>query len=208
MEYYHKINTLFKRVLEKGHPNHGHMILGEWTTPELAYLADNQWQFTEKVDGTNIWINWSDGVVTFGGRTAASVIPPPLLAYLEETFTVDRFLDAELSDLTIYGEGYGPNINGGGKYRQDPAFVAFDIKCGGFWLLRNNVDDIARKLGIESVPVIGSGTLYTGINIVKSGLKSTWGDFKAEGLVASPVVPMFDRAGRRIITKIKEVDFR
>ena len=31
-------------------------ILGEWTTPELKYLKDNQWVFTEKIDGTNIRI--------------------------------------------------------------------------------------------------------------------------------------------------------
>jgi hypothetical protein len=81
-------------------------------------------------------------------------------------------------------------------------------------------------LGIESVPVIGSGTLHDAVDIVSSGitfdhngvvqrwytsivggLESRWGPFEAEGIVARPVVPLFDRKGQRIITKIKSVDF-
>ena len=50
--------------------------------------------------------------------------------------------------------------------------------------------------------------LSTAIDIVKNGLKSTFGDFEAEGIVARPVVPMFSRNGDRIIVKIKGKDFK
>ena len=42
---------------------------------------------------------------------------------------------------------------------------------------------------------------------VEEGLKSRGGDFPAEGIVARPTVEMCNRAGHRIITKIKGKDF-
>lgn len=230
METYHKIQTLFKRDMDGSLTGKkGKMIEGAWTTPELEYLADKKWQFTEKVDGTNIRVGYDtdDDFVSFAGRTDSAVIPKPLLDYLKETFTPDLFMGLDFFKVTLFGEGYGPKIQGGGKYRDDHSFVLFDVKIGDFWLTRDNVNDIAVKLGIESVPVIGTGTLYDAINLVQSGtrllkitddyvipqklgepLKSQWGDFEAEGIVARPVVDLFNRKGERIITKIKAVDFR
>jgi hypothetical protein len=222
----------------------------------LEYLAGNQWEFTEKVDGTNIRINlrrYTDNemfmVAEYAGRTDNAVIPQPLLEHLEAVFPtfpnyrrelsqpsytqrylelVDWMRDSDLTDVILFGEGYGPKIQGGGKYREDTSFVLFDVLIGDFWLSRSNVDDIASKLGIESVPVIGHGTLYDAIELVSpvnpigmdmdlggnvsevfaGPLQSQWGDFEAEGIVARPVVDLFNRKGERIITKIKAVDFR
>jgi hypothetical protein len=42
---------------------------------------------------------------------------------------------------------------------------------------------------------------------VGCGVKSWWGDFDAEGIVARPQVELFTRAGHRIITKLKCKDF-
>jgi hypothetical protein len=42
----------------------------------------------------------------------------------------------------------------------------------------------------------------------RGGLKSQWGDFEAEGIVARPKVDLFDRGGNRIICKIKGKDFK
>jgi hypothetical protein len=39
-------------------------------------------------------------------------------------------------------------------------------------------------------------------------MKSLWGDFESEGIVARPKVELQTRGGRRIITKIKTVDYR
>ena len=240
METYHKIQTLFKRHQEGSRK--GKMIRDAWTTPELEFLSGNEWEFTEKVDGTNIRIGYDLephhlDKVEFAGRSDNASIPDPLMRYLEETFTTGLFTKAGLHDVTLFGEGYGPKIQGGGKYRDDHSFVLFDVKIGGTWLTRDSVDDIASKLGIDSVPTIGYGTLHDAIDIVSSGLtwdkngrmknwggtrqkkdgkgresfaglKSQWGDFPAEGIVARPKVPMFDRQGKRIITKIKDVDFR
>lgn len=229
---YHKISTPFKRHFSG--PDKGKLIIGDWAVPELEYLADNEWEFTEKVDGTNIRINVAikNGFVMYGfmGRTDNANIPKHLMEYLENTFmdggpVRDAFIEMNeqrgVETLTLYGEGYGPKIQkGGGNYRQDASFVLFDVKIGDFWLDRENVNDVAEKLGIDAVPVLGEGTLWDAIDIVKGvenhgvyqtnvgGLTSRWGDFEAEGIVARPTVPLFTRQGHRIITKIKGVDFR
>lgn len=229
METYHKIQTLFKRHLDG--PKKGKMIRGDWTTPELEYLAGNEWEFTEKVDGTNIRVGWhTSGIApSFAGRSDNATIPPLLMSHLEDTFTHEVFrkafdYESNGTEVILFGEGYGPKIQSGGKYRPDHSFVLFDVKVGDWWLSRDNVGDVADKLGIKAVPVIGSGTLQDAIDIVSSGitfsntgrvvrwgdggLQSRWGNFEAEGIVARPSVPMFDRKGQRIITKIKAVDFR
>ncbi len=213
MKEYHKIQTLFKRDLDApGKP----MIEGDWTNPDLEYLADNDWEFTEKVDGTNIRIEHftveDTSIVRYGGRTDNAQIPAKLISYLQDTFTTKLFSDAGLGHVTLYGEGYGAGIQSGGLYGlNQQEFVLFDVVVHGdqdWWLERKNVDDIAFKLGIESVPVIGNGTLYKAISMVKSGLKSEWGDFEAEGIVARPKVSLWNRKGERIITKIKGRDFK
>jgi hypothetical protein len=213
MKEYHKIQTLFKRDLDApGKP----MIEGDWTTPELEYLADNEWELTEKIDGTNIRISYNDypAVVRFGGRTDNAQIPTKLFAYLQDTFTPTLFDEAGLSNVTLYGEGFGAGIQkGGGNYNPNAQeFVLFDVVVHGedqdWWLYRDDVDDIAKKLDIPSVPVVGWGTLHQAISIVKNGMTSRWGDFEAEGIVARPAVPLWNRKGERIITKIKGRDFK
>jgi hypothetical protein len=204
---YPKIQTLFKRALDKpGKP----MIEGDWTTEELKYLSGNEWEFTEKVDGTNTRIEWDGhlGNVHFGGRTDNAQMPTKLFTYLQDTFEPNLFTDSELPSLTLFGEGYGAGIQSGGLYSNEQKFVLFDVYIDGWWLKRNDVEDIADTLDIEYVPQIGLGTLHEAIEMVKSGLKSEWGDFEAEGIVARPAVQMFNRKKERIITKIKGRDFK
>lgn len=50
MREYHKIDTLYKRDMDSPRKP---LIIGDWSQPVFGYLADNQWEFTEKVDGTN-----------------------------------------------------------------------------------------------------------------------------------------------------------
>jgi len=97
--------------------------------------------------------------------------------------------------------------SGGGKYRQDPDFVLFDVKIDEWWLQQHDVEDIAEKLEIDTVPIIGTGTLREMVEMAKSGFKSRWGDFTAEGIVAKPAVELKSRNEERIITKIKYKDF-
>lgn len=216
MSEYHKIQTVFKRDPDT---NFKTLLKGDWSTPEFEYLADSEWAFTEKVDGTNIRVMLSgyqeDGKaygVTFGGRTDRAQLQATLVSRLEERFHNDtnRALLGEIfpDGGCLYGEGYGAKIQkGGGNYRPDQDFVLFDVKVGDFWLQRRDVEDVARRLGLDVVPVIGFGTLHEMIDQAASGIRSTWGDFDAEGIVARPTTELMTRAGKRIITKIKCKDF-
>lgn len=233
MEMYPKINALYKRHNEG--KKKGKFIMGDFACPEFEYLFNNKWEWTEKVDGTNIRIYndpfvHPDDQVRFGGRTDNAQIPKELLTHLQSTFNVELFHkaffdpDAIPPRVTLYGEGYGPKIQSGGKYREDASFVLFDVQVGDAWLSRNNVDDVARKMGLDSVPVIHYGNVQDAIDIVSSGyifnkeggiirfgrqgLESKWGSFEAEGLIGRPVVPLFDRKGNRVTVKIKAVDFK
>jgi hypothetical protein len=56
--------------------------------------------------------------------------------------------------------------------------------------------------------MIGTGRLCDAIDMIRNGLKSQFGDFEAEWIVARPTVAMLARSGERIITKIKGLDFK
>lgn len=194
-------------------------LVGQYSTPEIQYLKDNDWVFTEKVDGTNIRVMWDGKEAEFAGRSDDAQLPVPLMYKLNDLFkTMPQRIklkeifngsDVDEPNVCLYGEGYGNKIQAAGKdYIADGVdFVLFDVWINGYWLERSAVDDIAKKLGIKSVPIIGHGTLDDAIAMTKKGFKSQWGDFLSEGIVARPRVEMFTRKGERVITKIKHRDF-
>ena len=208
MKTYHKIQTVFKRDPETKFKT---LLEGEYSLPEFEYLKNNKWIFTEKVDGTNIRIMFKDGKITFGGKTDRAEIPNQLVNRLNEKILplLDKFVEIfNDAEVCLYGEGYGAKIQKGGLYRKDQDFVLFDIKIGHWWLKREDIEDIATKLDIDIVPIIGSGSLEELVEYVKTGFNSKWGEFMAEGIVARPENELLARNGNRIITKLKHKDFR
>lgn len=195
------------------------LIVGSYSEPEFEYLKDNEWVWTEKVDGTNIRVMWNGESVTFGGKTDDAQMPVFLLYKLQELFegTAKRLLfrntfkfeENEIPQVCLYGEGYGAKIQkGGGNYIPNGVdFVLFDVKIGNWWLKREDIEEIAKTFGIKVVPIVGKGTLQEAIDKVKAGYNSQWGEFLAEGLVLKPSVELTTRKGDRIITKIKHKDF-
>ena len=215
----------------------GSLILGKYTLPEFEMLKDITWEFTEKVDGTNIRLSLDptpaigeDGLpmvndfgeiiqesgehkLTIEGRTSKSQIPVNLTEAIQNLLPVSKFKEV-FSDkpdwVYLYGEGYGARIQkGGGDYIPDGvSFILFDIRVGNTWLRRDSVVEIGEQLGLKVVPVIGEGTLEDGINMCKEGFKSQLRDSEPEGIIARPKHELRDRRGRRILTKIKLCDFR
>lgn len=209
MNNYHKIQTVYKRDPETKHKT---LLEGSFSLPEFEYLAENKWQWQEKIDGANTRAMFDGELILFGGRTDNAQISAFLANRLNEIFLPQLELFRTMfpdGKVCLYGEGYGAKIQkGGGNYRQDQDFVLFDIKIGDWWLLRPDVEDIAQKLSLDIVPVIGSGTLFEMVAKVKEGFNSQWGDFIAEGIVARPLVELKTRRGDRLITKVKCKDFR
>ncbi len=213
---YHKIQTLFKRT-EKGE-----LIVGDWTHPVFGYLSDLSWRCTEKINGTNIRIEIdpiSEAIrpigkaeVSFGGRTDAAHLPARLVEWLQNKFLTPEMLETLKKKFpdgaTLHGEGFGAGIRkGGGNYQDFQSFILFDVRVGDWWLEWENVIDVAQTLGIPQVPIVSLGTLDDAIRQVRDGVTSIFGNFLAEGLVCTPVVPLFTRSGDRVITKIKTRDF-
>lgn len=220
MAEYQKIQTLFKR------DERNIIIPDQFTYPEFEVLKDLKWECTEKIDGTNIRIelasseNPEDGIImSFKGRTDKANIPEHLLTKLNWLFDREHLMEAlnitdetQNCNITLYGEGYGAKIQKGRNYiSNDVNFILFDVKVGKWWLDREAIKDIANKLGINAVPLMGYMTIPEAIEYVKKGFKSTIAenkDYDAEGLVLKAPCGLLKRDGERLITKIKTVDFR
>ncbi len=206
MKEYPKIETLLDRD-EKFK-----VVLGKWRLPEFAFLKDNEWLWTEKIDGTNVRVMWNGQSLTFSGKSDNAQMPIFLLRKLEALFPVSRLVELYPGSdhaMCLYGEGFGAKIQkGGGNYNPNGVdFILFDVKVGAWWLERDNIEDIATKLGIKVVPIIGQGILDNAIATTQRGITSTFGNFAAEGLVVRPTVTLFSRKGERLIGKIKTKDF-
>lgn len=204
MKKYHKINSIFKRDKQGN-------FTSEYSTPEFEYLKNNIWVFTEKINGTNIRVMWNEGKLRFGGKSDDAQMPVFLMEKLQEIFKQEKIDEIFGSDdVCLYGEGFGAKIQkGGGNYIRDGCdFILIDVKIGDWWLKREDIEDIANKLKVKIVKIIGEGTLQDAIDKAKEGFNSEFGEFTAEGIVLKPKSEMFARNGDRIITKIKYKDFR
>ena len=208
IQYYHKINSLYKRDHSTNKFN------GEFSCPEFEYLFSNEWIGTEKIDGTSCLLHYDGSKVTVGGRTENTRFYPPLLQKLEEyKNSIDwGYFDPEewvSNEVTLYGEGYGAKIQNGGNYIPDGVdFILFDIKIGPWWMKKDMVCEIGNKLGLKTVPAVFEGKMQDAIDMVKNGFKSTIGTADSEGLILTPKVDLLARSGKRIITKLKTKDFR
>lgn len=208
MTEYHKIETLFERDTNGTKK----LIEGAFRNDAVKYLANNDWYFTEKIDGTNIRIHWDGHKVEFAGRTDRAQIPKPLMDYLNNTFgsiEAEEMFEQKFgeTDVILFGEGYGSGIQKGGAYRSDVSFILFDVQIDDVWLKRDSVEDIATAFGIDIVPIIFVGTIKKAVDFVKQKPKSTIGTANMEGLVGRPLTEMLDRMGKRVIVKIKVCDF-
>lgn len=206
---YHKIEGLYARDMEGSKK----LMEGVFRNPTVEFLKDNIWQFTEKIDGTNISVCWDGHTVSFNGRTERAQIPAHLVNFLNATFgtsEAEQIFEEKFGEtpVILFGEGYGPKIQSGGAYRPDVSFILFDVFISGNWQPRESVEDVAKAFGIDVVPIIFEGTIQEGVDFVKTNPKSTIGTAMMEGLVGRPKVELRDRCGKRVIVKIKVNDFK
>jgi len=212
---YPKINSLWKRD-----PSNRNIIKpGEFASEVFEALYDAEWEWTEKIDGTNIRIYY-DGYhvpteAVIGGRTDNAQIPADLYEALRPLTDGIRFCEvfgtSQSVNVTLYGEGYGPKIqkNGGG-YRSDPGFILFDVRIGNTWLKREAVADIAEKFGVPHVAVLDSCSLASAwMNMVGGEYKSTFPEHELEGIVGRPKTRFYTNTGHGfspVLAKIKYSD--
>ena len=143
LKEYHKIETLFERD-EKTKK----LIEGKFRNETVEYLANNDWEFTEKIDGTNIRVHWDGHKVSFYGRTDKAQIPSQLTNRLIELFggeVNEEIFEQHFgeTEVTLVGEGYGTKIQNGGNYKDTQDFILFDVMINDNWQTRENVKGIA-----------------------------------------------------------------
>jgi hypothetical protein len=226
---YPKIDTLYDRD-GKRFVNVKRLSLRR---PEFGMIK--RWSLTEKIHGMNTRITLFDnGEVVYGGKTDEAQMPSELLEYLKKIFTSEKMKSVFWlpnrripKSATIYGEGYGPGIvPGSGIYRSDVAFRLFDCliidEDNNWWLERYSLEDIARKLGIKCVPLLGVINFLphsveeirqifidhrNRMVIVEDGGQVEFAS-EGEGVVAKTYPELlFNRKGERIIWKLKIKDF-
>jgi ATP-dependent RNA circularization protein (DNA/RNA ligase family) len=215
---YHKINSLYKRN-EKGKIIEGNFVN---ETFEELYNSNYRFEYTEKVDGTNIRViitkakEDSGFYIELAGRTDNAIIPDHLLTKLDSIFNdVDwnKIFDWErCSEVILYGEGFGHGIQGcGDKYnKEDVDFVLFDLMIDGIFMNSDWVTNVATYLGIHRAEVLGVASLKEIEEFVKSKPCSKLAEdpnFPMEGVVCRPIGDLKDKLGNRIITKIKYKDY-
>jgi hypothetical protein len=210
MREYHKIETVYERDTTGTKK----LIEGQFRNPTVDYLKHLYWEWTEKIDGTNIRVHWDGHQVSFGGRTDNAQIPAPLVNRLNDLFggeTNAQLFEQKFgeTEVTLFGEGYGAKIQkGGGLYKSDGVdFILFDVRIGDVWLHRYSVEDIAAAFNIDVVPIVLRGDIDNAVKFVKSKPMSTIGTAPMEGLVGRPMEELRDRRGNRIIVKLKVRDF-
>lgn len=210
MEFYSKIDTLFERGDDFS------VDTSKFRRPEFALLQ--RWDVTEKVDGTSAVIRYGrDNLgIEVGGRTAKSNMTPDMqdtmwgVAYAAELPAHGVMVEHDLNELTVYGELYGPKIQNGGNYSDHLAFRAFDIKAGNVFLSPEQFRDAAAELGIDTVPFLGALNINYIIELCREGFDSTFAKrpVASEGIIAKSPVELRNNAGKRLMFKLKHIDFK
>ena len=211
MKEYLKINNIFK--FDEKYRN----IVG--MTDTYQALKNLVWQGTEKVDGTNIRVHWDGHYISYAGRTDRAEIPTSLQNALDFIFAANEmeYVFEQMfgeKEVTLYGEGYGYKIqaNGGAyvdSYDNPVKFILFDVEIDDYYLSRENVNEIADKLGLDKVPVVFEGTLDEAIEYVKKHHMSTLGSHihEMEGLVLQPKgLVLYDQKKKPLKCKCKYRD--
>ena len=215
MTEYQKIETLFK------FDNATKTYLPEFYNPYVEYLKDNAWICSEKIDGTNVQVEYDGHRVSFHGRTERTDFPKEVLAVLTETFA-----DSEVEFEQLFGdkhailfmECYGGKIQGG-LYGGKERLIGFDVMVNGCYLDKTTIENIFDKFGVETVTFFKVDNLNCAIDLVKylvfgtpeDGIISPHcekGTTVREGLVCVPAMRIYDHQGKRIIVKIKARDMK
>lgn len=212
MKEYHKIDSIFERDMEGTKK----LIMWKFRSPVVEYLKDNEWIFTEKIDGTNIRIYWDGYKVSIGGRTDNASIPAFLFQRLSDLFLtneVEELFEQKFGEVEVqlFGEGYGAKIQkGGGDYKDGVDYILFDVSVGGVFLDREQVEDIAKCFNIGVVPIAPVKTIEEAIKFVQKAPVSMVGKRirSMEGVVGTPKIRINDHRGNRVIVKIKYEDFK
>jgi hypothetical protein len=207
--FYLKIPNVFTRDPKT------HKTTEEFSEDTFKYLYKATWYALEKIDGTNLCVNWDGHQVSYTGRTERSQWTPEQKGILDGWFMTTAF--EELCEsvfgektATIFGEFAGPGIQKGGYYNSEKFFIAFDVVVGGTWCQLETAVGICKSLGLDFV-YYKEDTLENIVSEIqdKKTTQSFYNpDAPIEGYVVRPKVNLFDYKGKPIRVKVKHESWR
>ena len=118
--------------------------------------------------------------------------------------------------VTVYGELYGGNIQGGMAYPLEQDFAGFDITVNGTPINKRKAFSLMNEYEIPSVPVLGyaknlSDSLEWSESFITKKLRDDFDtenpQAEAEGVVIEPVTPHYLPSGERVYLKKKTKRF-
>lgn len=199
---YHKIHSPFKRD-----PNNGNKFTKEWSHPVLEWLSDKKdfWTWSQKLDGTNVWVTAGD----MGGKTenSTTLTQHPELALCLEDIQA-RIQREGYTWLRLYGEGIGPKIQGNFEKRPKQVVEIFDAQTTtGRWLDAAEYHEVMTRLGLTGITVPRIPFTASLQDFIKScALEAPPARVTYEGYVLRPRHELMSSMGR-VIVKVKYKDF-
>ena len=118
--------------------------------------------------------------------------------------------------VTVYGELYGGNIQGGMAYPLEQDFAGFDITVDGTPIDKRKAFSLMNEYEIPTVPVLGyADTLSEALGSnesfitkkLRDGFDAENPQDEAEGVVIEPVTPHYLPSGERVYIKKKTKRF-
>lgn len=223
MKKFQKINTVYKRDPD----NHYVIQPGSYSVPVFKMMKNVNFVLQEKIDGRNHRILWDGNEIEHRGKSDSAHMPDHLMRDIGDVVEPHKMQHVFGStDVCLYGEAYGPKIQGGEGYCIDGRhrFCLFDIRIGDYWLEMRKVRNIADQLSLDVVHEFRTATFETAAQILKRGVDNNAGvlpshmiksrlpaatnDQYIEGFIFRPPQQIFDREGNRVLSKLKYSDFQ
>jgi RNA ligase (TIGR02306 family) len=170
---------------------------------------------TEKLHGTSARYAYIDGKFLLGSRGRQ-------LKNEEDQKSVWHFayrkhnLDEKLlqlyemfdnQDVAIYGEIVGPKVQDLCYGQLEPAFFVYDITVKGMYLNARECYSTAKKLGLDSVPLIKIGSFEERDLLHRTGNSLLDDSHVREGIVIKPTTERWDPAIGRVTLKVISEDY-
>lgn len=171
----------------------------------------------EKIHGSSAHVGWQfdsfmeSGIIKlFCGGCKKALFD----SLWDEDMLRNKFEDLGVQEITIFGEGYGGNMQGMSKtYGKELKFVAFDVKIGECWLDVEKAHEICASMDIDFVAYEKVSTDLEDLDrerdkpsrqAKKNGIEE---DKISEGVVLRPIVELRKNNGARIMCKHKRDEF-
>lgn len=179
-----------------------------YLNPLVELLKDVKWLGSEKYDGTNIRVYYDGYRISFHGRNDNTNMPSEILDLLKKTFDNTEIIFEQNfgnKEVILFMECYGGKVLGSKRSHwyndSDESLIGFDVMINGKYLDKRKIKPIFDLFNIKTVEFKIYNNLQEILDLVKE--ETFYQERYFEGIVATPIIPVYDENGNRIIVKVK-----